>query len=268
MLRSRLPHPDASGNPLVFRPRGTGGSRLETLADAVFAFAVTLLVVSLEVPQTYDELRGAMSGFVAFGVSFAMLISLWLYHYLFFRRYNLQDGWTIALNAVLLFLVLFYVYPLKFLSSMFVGMITGSHGPTVQPDGSEVWPIQLAQIPELMMIYGLGYALIFLVFGLLYANAYRQRNALGLNAAERVFTWGGITSNALQVAIGSTSVVLASFGGRAAVWAGWVYMLIGPVMGLHGWNVGRRVRATAEPDAAPIPECGEIAEPQIEPPAA
>ncbi len=48
-------------------------SRIEALSDAVFAFAVTLLVVSLEVPATFAELWIKLHGFLAFGISFAML---------------------------------------------------------------------------------------------------------------------------------------------------------------------------------------------------
>jgi uncharacterized membrane protein len=36
--------------------RGREMSRIEGLSDAVFRFEITLLVVSLEVPNTFDEL--------------------------------------------------------------------------------------------------------------------------------------------------------------------------------------------------------------------
>ena len=46
MIRTSL------GKTTDFRWRGNEISRIEGLSDAVFAFAVTLLVVSLEVPKT------------------------------------------------------------------------------------------------------------------------------------------------------------------------------------------------------------------------
>ncbi len=40
-----------------FRLRGTAMSRVDGFSDVVFGFAITLLVVSLEVPKTYAELH-------------------------------------------------------------------------------------------------------------------------------------------------------------------------------------------------------------------
>src|SRR5437773_6395371 len=100
-------------------------SRVEGFSDAVFAFAVTLLIVSLEVPKTFHELKLMMRGFPAFAVSFALLFQIWWRHYRFFRNYELEDSYVIMLTAILLFVVLFYVYPLKFLWSLVFLQVTG-----------------------------------------------------------------------------------------------------------------------------------------------
>jgi Golgi nucleoside diphosphatase len=66
-----------------FRWRGGEISRLDGLSDAVFAFAVTLLVVSLEVPETFDELLRVLRGFFAFAVCFGILFWKFLFSTLF-----------------------------------------------------------------------------------------------------------------------------------------------------------------------------------------
>src|SRR5690349_14135026 len=108
-----------------FRWRGGEIARIEGLSDAVFAFAVTLLVVSLEVPKNFEELTVILRGFLPFGICFAMLMQVWHEQYRYFRRYNLQDATSTFLNCVLLFVVLFYVYPLKFLFTYLVASWTG-----------------------------------------------------------------------------------------------------------------------------------------------
>jgi len=108
-----------------FSWRGQEVLRIEGFADAVFGFALTLLVVSLEVPNNFDELLSTMQGFFAFAISGWLLYSVWFDHYRFFRRYGLKDNLTIHLSAVLLFVVLFYVYPLKFLFTVVTDRILG-----------------------------------------------------------------------------------------------------------------------------------------------
>ena len=76
-------------------------TRIEALSDAVFAFAVTLLIVSLEVPETFSALLEKMQGFVSFAISFAMLFQVWYAQHIFFRRFGLQDAFTVWLNGAL-----------------------------------------------------------------------------------------------------------------------------------------------------------------------
>src|SRR6476646_9438369 len=106
-----------------FRWRSHEVTRVEGFSDAVFGFAITLLIVSLEVPKTSTELFATMRGFGAFLVTFFILSAIWYAQYLFFRRYGLVDRLTVILNLALLFTVLFFVYPLKFLfNTMFTNM--------------------------------------------------------------------------------------------------------------------------------------------------
>jgi uncharacterized membrane protein len=234
-----------------FRMRGTGEvSRVEALSDAVFGFAITLLVVSLEVPHTFTELMEVMHGFAAFAISFTSLFIVWLTQYKFFRRYGLNDNFTIWINALLLFVVLFYVYPLKFLWNLLVDAVFGFPTSAHAPDGTPVSPITSGQVPALMTIFGIGYAAIFLIFALLYYHAYRKRAQLELNELEIHDTWNNIVDNLLHVFIGALSISISlitrsSLGGLAYWLIAPVQFANGAIMGKHRRRIEERLEAEA-----------------------
>lgn len=229
-----------------FRWRSHEITRIEGFSDAVFAFAVTLLVVSLEVPRTFDELAGTMQGFLAFALASAILFVIWYNQYKFFRRYGLQDVTTITLNAALLFVVLYFVYPLKFLFSWLVKVLTRTNTMVHLENGFMAEIIRPEQTAQLMVIYGLGYVAVFGIFVVMYLHALRKKDELVLSVLEEFDTRISVRELALQAAIGLTSVMIAIIGGnRWALWSGLTYMLIGPVLWTHG-SVSRRKRRTLE----------------------
>lgn len=169
-----------------FEWRGREVSRLEGLSDAVFGFAITLLVVSLEVPKSVDELLHAMRGFIPFALSFALLFRLWAYQYRFFRRYGLEDATTIRLNGILLFVVLFFIYPLKFLTTVVSDFLFEKGVGTLKP-GMLTAALQHGGF-GLVLIFYLGFGTVFLMLGLMYLHAYRLRDEIGLNELEAMDT--------------------------------------------------------------------------------
>jgi uncharacterized membrane protein len=173
--------------PHEFRWRSREISRLEGLSDAVFAFAITLLIVALEVPRTSGELLETMRGFIAFGITFTILYTLWYRQFVFFRRYGLEDRTTVILNGALLFVVLFFVFPLKFMLGALVDRLLG-HKMVRMPDGTLERALQPEHITAMMTIYGLGFAAVFVIFALLYLHAWRKRDELELNELERLDT--------------------------------------------------------------------------------
>ena len=226
-----------------FRWRGGEVSRIEGFSDAMFAFSVTLLVVSLEVPKTFSELMSAMQGFIPFTLTFALLLWVWYNHYIFFRRYGLQDTLTIVLNAVLLFVVLFYIYPLKFLATLVVDSFMGVALNVHLPGGETVPMIEQGQSATLMVVYGAGFFLVFLCFALLYAHAYRRRMQLELNEGEVFDTISGLEEHLIESGIGLLAIIVAILiGNRSPLLSSMPYWLIGPVMAIHGGRRGKKRR--------------------------
>ena len=207
-------------------------TRIEALTDSVFAFAVTLIVISLEVPQTFKELIYSMQGFFGFAICFTMLMLIWYEQYLYFRKYGLQDLKTIFLNAVLLFIVLFYVYPLKFL----FGFLTLGNSAT-DASGNVIYRFTTnEQISQLMIIYGCGFVAIYLVFLLMYRNAYKNSEKIKLNDLEVFNTITNIYDKLAMIGIGIFSIALSLVGIYLNPWfgmyAGISYAMIAPALAI------------------------------------
>jgi uncharacterized membrane protein len=197
-----------------FRPRAHEVSRLEAFSDVIFGFAISLLVASLEVPKHYAEFMEVFRGVLPFTLAFLIFIQIWHEHHTFFRRYALQDSLTIALNTLLLFLVLVYVYPLKYMMYIVGEQLTGHHHTDVGPP----------QMKVLFLIYGAGFALVFFTLAAMNLRALKLADALDLTPVERVDTRERIYDNFWEGFIGLLSVVLALSGHIAL--AGMVYFTI------------------------------------------
>jgi hypothetical protein len=204
MLRDKLMHHDPVDG---FRWRSHEITRVEGFSDAVFGFAVTLLIVSLEVPRTSGELLATMRGFGAFVITFLMLAGLWYSQFTFFRRYGLEDRVTVILNLVLLFMVLFFVYPLKFLFNV---MLTD---PRMKQTIATAHGIELVVLPEhkplIFAIFGAGFAGVMVVFTLLYRHAWKKREELGLNEFEIFETEHSVRRLSVASCVGFTYFLVA-----------------------------------------------------------
>jgi uncharacterized membrane protein len=79
-------------------------SRIVAFSDGVFAIAITLLVLGLEVPKhlASDQLAHAIfdnwDNFVAFAISFAVIGRFWVVHHRFFSEVRAFDGRLLGLN--------------------------------------------------------------------------------------------------------------------------------------------------------------------------
>jgi uncharacterized membrane protein len=114
----------------------------------------------LEVPKSFADLIGTMRGFPAFAVSFAMLATIWNTHYKFSRRYGLHDATTRFLTCVLLFIVLFYVSPLKLLFTLSINDMIFGHS-------IDAPAVSKSELSTLFSVYSFGFAAIYFAFSLL-----------------------------------------------------------------------------------------------------
>jgi uncharacterized membrane protein len=90
-------------------------ARVEAFTDGVFAFAITLLVVTIAEPNDYAHLAHDLArrwpSLAAYVVSFAVIGIMWLNHHSVFGHFNRVDRGLVYLNLFLLMTVAFLPFP-------------------------------------------------------------------------------------------------------------------------------------------------------------
>jgi uncharacterized membrane protein len=100
-----------------------GLDRFEGFSDAVFAIALTLLIVEIKVPGSpegphgYSDLARAMAEqwreFLALGLCYAVIGAYWLQHHYSGRIYAKSDHWFGVLNVLFLLGIVVVPYPIR-----------------------------------------------------------------------------------------------------------------------------------------------------------
>lgn len=164
-----------------YRLRGQNMTRIEVFSDAAFAFAVTMLVISVdEIPGSYEQLIQAMLRVPSFAASFAVMMAVWLVNRRWSERFGLEDGVSTVLTLALVFVVLVYLYPLKLVMDLtFYGL-----APAWFPTGLAV--ASQAEVAGLVAIFSAGLFLVAMIQLGLYQRAAALSKSLCLSPLEQL----------------------------------------------------------------------------------
>jgi uncharacterized membrane protein len=119
--------PPAASRPWLDRLSRSGHleyDRVLFFSDAIFAIAITLLVLEIRVPGYKDageEIRKAVPNMISFGISFVVIGLFWIGHHSLSRYIAAFDRGLITLNLLFLGTIAFLPFPTELLNS-------GSHG--------------------------------------------------------------------------------------------------------------------------------------------
>jgi uncharacterized membrane protein len=221
-----------------FRLRGIEMTRLETFIDAAFAFAVTMMVIATDrVPDDIDALLAAFKNVPAFVASVFVLGIFWRGHWLWSRRYGLEDGISSFISWALLVTILIYIYPLKAIfGAMFYQLSDGQFGHVLGVRTE-------AQERFLFSIYALGFTALTIEILLLHWRAWQLREPLQLNAKERSLARAHLAGWSIPMSIGIIALVLAlTLPARYISWSGWIYFSMAILVPVHKWFVRRWFR--------------------------
>ncbi|WP_226390647.1 TMEM175 family protein [Penaeicola halotolerans] len=206
--------------------RGANASRVDNLTDAVFGIAITLLIFNLTNPNSFADLLTFTKTLPAFLISIFFIILIWREHLDFSKMYTLEDSGLSILNTVFIALVIFYVYPLRFLTLFLTNNFFNTDiAVSIRGD----------QVPYLMVYYGfVAFALYFVLY-LFYVRAYRIKDKLDLSDFELKHTAFQKTRLMIMFAVPLLSIALTLIvNNYSFIWAsvvgGLSYLIYTPLM--------------------------------------
>src|SRR6266404_1550390 len=223
-----------------FRLRGMQMTRLETFIDAAFAFAISMLVIAAQqIPDNIQALLAAFKNVPTFVCCIAVLGIFWRGHWLWSRRYGLEDGPSILISWAMIVTILILIYPLKSIFGAMWHLLS---------DGRVGQPFSLhtteAQARMLFAIYALGTIAISAEVLLLNLRAWRLREPLRLNDRESMMTRSEIIGWSIPVSVATVSLLLAlTMPAEEIAWSGWIYFSMAVLVPLFRWIRRRRLPA-------------------------
>ena len=174
-------------------------NRLEAFSDVVFAVAITLLVLEIDVPggeNLWHELKEQWPSFAAFAVSFWVIGIIWVNHHGVIDHLRRADRGVLYLNLLVLMTVVFI------------------------PFSTELFAVHLksgADEKVAALVYSSSFLAMGVSFGLLWTYVTSHREALGVSLTDeevrrtkRSFLIGNpIYALAFAMSFVSAAVVLA-----------------------------------------------------------
>lgn len=221
-----------------FRQRGCEMTRIETFTDAAFAFAITMLVISVDqVPDSYEEMMGLLRDVPAFIFASAIMLNFWYAHHTWSRRYGLDDVPTALISFALVLTTLVYVFPLRFMAVTFAWAASGGYLASTPPQ------IESGDVNKMVLTYSIGFIVMCLCLVLLSLHAYRCRKSLQLSQVEQFDTVCDALAWSIVAATGWLAIVLALWlGPNAPGIPAFSFMLLPVIMPIFGVVTTRKRR--------------------------
>jgi uncharacterized membrane protein len=226
-------------------PRERQTTRLETFVDAAFAFALTMLVISVDaIPQSMEQLVDALKRIPAFAASFAIVVNFWHGHYRWSRRFGVEDAGSVVLSLLLVFVVLVFLYPLRLMMAGALNAMSGGWLP------GEIAITSVEEIRLLAVVYGVAFALLSGTLVALNARVRRLHIHPPLSAQDRAVAGVEVQAWAILAALGVLSATLALVLPPARFGlAVWIWMSLAVIMPLMSRRWNRRVQQAVGADA-------------------